>query len=72
MLTTMENVVIIFECFVRDAFYCEQYRTNASKLVWVNPRILVYGKRRSRRPYTSHGATIINIHLLPTDFLATR
>jgi hypothetical protein len=72
MLTTMENVVIIFDCFFRDAFYCAQYRTNAAKLVWVNPRILVYGKRRSRCPYTSQSATIYNIHLWLTDTLTTQ
>jgi hypothetical protein len=42
---TMENTVIICECFFRDALLYVQYRSYPPKLVWVIPRILSYGKR---------------------------
>ena len=58
----MESVVIIFDFFFAMLFFCDQYRSCTPKLVWVNPRILIYGKRRSQRANSSHSISMMCLH----------
>ncbi len=62
MPMTMEKVVIIFDFFFRDTLFSVQYRSNAPKLVWVIPRISVYGKRRSTHSFLSDSIADNRMH----------
>ena len=51
-----------FDFFFRDTLFSVQYRSNAPKLVWVIPRISVYGKRRSTHSFLSDSIADNRMH----------